>query len=385
MTKYEWNTFCPTLFGEDVSSEIGNLVKEMGVHNVMVCTEQALIDCNVATIVINNLKAAGLNVFVYAKCLADAPSDTVDAGVAFVRENNCDGIVAVGGGSAMDTAKAIGIVISQHGDTIQDYYNMEEDAHEIKLINITTTSGTGSENSKWCVIGDVVSGRKKMPVYKPDLAIVDPTLTYSVPPAVTAATGLDVLAHAVEGLTNKNYNPYGYIFAKEAVRLTMKYLPIAVENPNDKEARKQMSFASNIAGLAMTALGCSIGHSFAQTFAASKHIAHGLGCAWALPGVLVYSAKYGETDNIKAVADAMDIGYADDVDAMELAEQISAVLVDMMDKLGVKSIKASGFTLEDCLESATMFFDDGAFGNSPGNPGLDEINEYITYSYNIYQ
>lgn len=384
MAVYEWNTFCPTLFGKGASKETGKRVKAMGAHNVMVCTEAALMEFGVATQVVDVLKDEGLDVFIFDKCTADAPSTTCDEGAAFVREHDIDAIVAVGGGSSLDTAKAIGIIISQHGTTIRDYYNMEEDAHEIILITLSTTSGTGSENSKWCVIGDVETGRKRMPVYKPDLAIVDPVLTYTVPAGPTAATGMDVLAHAVEGLTNRNYNPYGYIFAKEAIRLVMKYLPIAVAEPKNEEARAQMAFASNIAGLAMTALGCSIGHSFAQTFGAMKHVAHGLGCAWGLPGVMVYSAKYGEADNIKAVADAMDIAYDENTDVAALAEQIAGVFIQMMKDLGIKSIKDSGYSLEDCMESAEMFFDDGAFGNSPGEPGMKEIKEYIEYTYQAY-
>ena len=104
-----------------------------------------------------------------------------------------------------------------------------------------TTSGTGSEISKWCVIGD-------------------------------AATGMDVLAHCVEAITNKNYNPYGYIFGKEGIKLAMKWLPIAVKDPSNKESREKMSLAANLGGMAITASGCSIGHSFAQTFGAVNHI-----------------------------------------------------------------------------------------------------------------
>lgn len=160
--------------------------------------------------------------------------------------------MAVGGGSTLDTAKAIGIIISQHGTTIRDYYHLEEDAHELKLITMCTTSGTGSEISKWCVIGDEATGAKEMPVYKPDMAIVDPVLTYSVPAGTTAATGMDVLAHCVEAITNKNYNPYGYIFGKEGIKLAMKWLPIAVKDPSNKEAREKMSLAANLGGMALS-------------------------------------------------------------------------------------------------------------------------------------
>ena len=149
MSAYLWNTFCPTLFGTGATQEVGIKAKELGMSKVMVVTEQALMDFKVATQVTEVLEKEGLEVFVFAKCQADAPSAICDEGAAFYREKGADGIVAVGGGSTLDTAKAIGIIISQHGTTIRDYYHLEEDAHELKLITMCTTSGTGSEISKW--------------------------------------------------------------------------------------------------------------------------------------------------------------------------------------------------------------------------------------------
>jgi alcohol dehydrogenase class IV len=292
--------------------------------------------------------------------------------------------VAVGGGSSLDTAKAVCIILSQKGTTIRDYYHIEEDAHEMKLITLNTTSGTGSELSQWAVIQDVTTGAKEMPVYKPDLAIVDPALTYSVPAATTAWTGMDVLAHCVEAITNRNYNPYGYIFGKEGIRLTMEWLPKAVKEPENRKAREQMSLAANLGGMAISACGCQIGHSFAQTFGAINHIPHGLGCAWGLPGVMVYTAKYGERSNLETVAEAMDVPFSEDTDTMELAESLAEKVKELMRELSIKSVKDYGYTLEDCLDSAVLFAHDGAFGNSPGNPGMDEIKEYIEYTYEFY-
>ena len=228
------------------------------------------------------------------------------------------------------------------------------------------------------------TGAKEMPVYKPDLAIVDPVLTYSLPAGPTAATGMDVLAHCVEAITNRNYNPYGYIFGKEGIRLTLKWLPVAVKEPDNAEAREKMSLAANLGGMAISACGCQIGHSFSQTFGAHHHIPHGLGCAWGLPGVMVYTAQYGERSNLEEVADAMDVSYTAETDSMQLAEQLAKRVTDLMRELGIKSLKDSGFTLEDCLASAEQFFHDGAFGNSPGAPGEKEIREYITYTYHAY-
>lgn len=384
MSAYMWNTFCPTLFGTGASKEVGEKAKGLGMHKVMVCTEQALCEFQVATQVIDVLKESGLEVFVFDKCKADAPSSICDEGAAYVREHGIDGIVAVGGGSTLDTAKAIGIIISQNGKTIRDYYGIGEDAHKMKLITLSTTAGTGSEISQWAVIGDEITGAKEMPIYKPDLAIVDPVLTYSLPAGATAATGMDVLAHCVEALTNRNYNPYGYIFAKEGIRLTLQYLPLAVKEPKNAEAREKMALAANLGGMAISACGCQIGHSFAQTFGAVNHVPHGLGCAWGLPGVMIYTATYGERANLEATADAMDVAYTKDTDTMELAEALAKKVTALMRELGIKSLKDSGYTLEDCLASAERFAHDGAFGNSPGTPGMKEIEAYITCTYQLY-
>ena len=384
MSAYMWNTFCPTLFGTGASKEAGNKAKELGMHRVMVCTEQALCEFKVATQVIEVLKETGLEVFIFDKCRADAPSDICDEGAAFVREHEIDGIVAVGGGSTLDTAKAIGIIISQNGSTIRDYYGIGEAEHEIKLITLSTTSGTGSEISQWAVIGDTVTGAKEMPIYKPDMAIVDPVLTYSLPAGPTAATGMDVLAHCVEAITNRNYNPYGYILGKEGIKLTLKWLPAAVREPKNAEAREMMSLAANLGGMAISACGCQIGHSFSQTFGAQNHIPHGLGCAWGLPGVMIYTAKYGERKNLEAVADGMEIAYTQDIDTMQLSEVLADRVVKLMKELKIPSIRDSGYTLEDCLLAADRFAHDGAFGNSPGNPGRKEIEAFIKYTYDVY-
>lgn len=384
MGVYMWNTFCPTLFGTGALKEVGNKAKELGMNRIMVCTEQALCEFRVATQVIDVLKETGLDVFVFDKCKADAPSNICDEGAAYVREHAIDGIVAVGGGSTLDTAKAIGIIVSQNGSTIRDYYGIGEAEHKMKLITLSTTSGTGSEISQWAVIGDVETGAKEMPVYKPDMAIVDPVLTYSLPAGPTAATGMDVLAHCVEAITNKNYNPYGYIFGKEGIRLTLKWLPIAVNEPQNAEARENMSLAANLGGMAISACGCQIGHSFSQTFGAQNHIPHGLGCAWGLPGVIQYTAQYGERKNLEAVADAMDIASAAYPDTMQLAQVLIARMVDLMKELKIKSIRDSGFSLEDCMLAADRFAHDGAFGNSPGAPGMKEIRDYIEYTYTVY-
>ena len=384
-TIYYWNTFCPTKFGTGASQSVGEDAKAMGFTRVMLCTEKALLDFGVAEKVAGAIKKEGLEVFVYDKCVADAPSQICDAGAVFARENKIDGIVAVGGGSTLDTAKAVGIILGMGGTTIADYYHSPEAPHKVKLIAIPTTSGTGSESTPGAVICDATTGRKEIPVFKADLALVDPALTYSVPAKVTAATGFDVLAHCAEALTNRNYNAYANIVAKEGIRLTMKYLAKACEDPQNEEAREKMALASNLGGMAIAETGCSIGHSFSQTFAAMNHIPHGLGCAWALPSCMTYTAKYGRREDLAETADAMGVVYKEQDDAMAIAKALSDRIVAYMKELGVISIKESGYSLEDCMKAADLFQYDGAFANAPGKPGIEEIKAYIKETYEVYQ
>ena len=151
----------------------------------------------------------------------------------------------------------------------------------------------------------------------------------------------------------------------------MKYLKTACEEPKNVEAREKMALAANLGGQAIAETGCSIGHSFSQTFGAMNHIPHGLGCAWALPSCMTYTAKYGRREDLAETADAMGVSYKETDDAMAIAKAVS--------------MKEMGYTLEDCLKSADLFQYDAAFANAPGKPGIEEVREYIKDTYFVYQ
>lgn len=387
MTISTWNEFCPMIFGAGAAGKVGEHAKRLGMSKVLVCTERILHQFGVTSPVIDSLTDAGVAVALFDECVPDAPSDICDKGAAFARTNGIDGVVAVGGGSTLDTAKAIGVILSQNGSSIRDYFDLgpeDRAKHSIGLITLTTTSGTGSEISVWAIIKDVVTGAKRSPYYEPDFAVIDPELTYSLPAGPTIASGVDALAHCIEGITNRHYNPFAYVVAQQGIRLALKWLPVAAREPHNVEARENMSLAANFGGMIINSCGCQIGHSFSQTFAARNHIAHGIGCAWGLPGVITYTAKYGERKDLQDVADAMSIVYSQTTTPQELADSINVVIIKLLAELGIKSIKDSGFTLDDCLEVADQFPADGAFGNTPGNPGSKEIREYIEYTYNVY-
>ncbi|SDX87442.1 iron-containing alcohol dehydrogenase [Eubacterium barkeri] len=377
-----WNIFCPTLFGTGASELVGEKAKELGMSKVMLVTEADLIKFGIATKVQQQLENAGLQVVVFDKVAIDAPTDTCDAGGDFAKAEKVDGIVAVGGGSSLDTAKAIALLTGNEGP-INKYYLAPPVKRGIPLITIPTTAGTGSENTQYLVIADSETGIKKVPEYAPDLALVDPVLTYTLPKGQTAATGMDALAHCAEAITSKNWNPYAYTFAEEGIRIVMKWLPVAVKEPENEEAREKLAYAANLGGMAITVCGCQMGHAWAQCFGGMFHIPHGLGCAWGLPGAMYYAGKHCPED-AKLVAKAMGIPFEDDIPSDQLADLMAKRVGDLMREIDLPTAKSQGYSLEDCLSVAKYLPDDAAIQNAPKMPTLEEIKDYITVTYNAY-
>lgn len=382
-----WNEFCPTFFGTGASELIGEKAKGLGMHKVLLVTENDLVKFGIATKVQQRLEDAGLQVVLFDKVAIDPPSKICDEGYAVAKAERIDGIVAVGGGSSMDTAKAIALLTGNEGDHIKKYFKQGSVGIKrgVPLITIPTTAGTGAENTQYAVITDSETGLKEVPEYAPDLALVDPVLTYTLPKSQTASTGMDALAHCCEAMTSKLWNPYAYVFAAEGIRLIFKWLPVAVREPDNKEAREMMSFAANLGGMAILPCSCQMGHAWAQCFGGKYHVPHGLGCAWGLPSAMWFAGKWAP-EGARKVAEAMDLQFTDSTTPDELAQMMRDKVVGLMKEIGIPSLKSQGYTLDDCLSVAEFFLNDAAFANNPKEDcTLDDIKEYIKVTYESYQ
>jgi len=283
--------------GDGCVQTLAEPLLKRGVSHPLVVTDEGLSRLGLPDGMVESLQAAGFAVTVYDGVQPNPTDEDVEDGLRLYREAGCDGIIAFGGGSPMDCAKAIGARVVRPKRSIAKMQGLFGVLHRLPpFFAVPTTAGTGSETTLAAVITEKATHHKASindPSLIPHVAVLDPALTMGLPPSVTAATGMDALCHAVEAYTNHTYcTRLENRMAKEAVRLIHEYLPRAYANGNDREARQQMQQAAFCAGRAFTR-GC-VGnvHAAGHTLSALYGVAHGQAMAALMPMVLrMYGSK----------------------------------------------------------------------------------------------
>jgi alcohol dehydrogenase class IV len=266
---------------------------EGGERRALLISDPGLVQLGLVARIAEGLGAAGWSVAVFSEVQSNPTVRNVEAGVAVARSHGACALVALGGGSAIDVGKAVGLLLSQ-GGAYADYqwHGRPIQAPITPLVAVPTTAGTGSEMTQVTVIGDEETHFKKgvrSPHLFPRVAVVDPALTWSVPSQLTAATGADVLVHALEAFVGRSANPVTDALALAALERAWRYLPRAVQQRDDREARREMALASSLAGLAFDQSGLGIIHSLAGPLAANYDLHHGLSNGLLLPSGLAYN------------------------------------------------------------------------------------------------
>ena len=268
---------------------IGEVAKTAGYKKALIVHGHNVKKTGVIDNIIAMLSAAGVESCCFDKVEPDPPAPIVDEGGAFVREQGCDCIIAVGGGSAIDMAKAINVLRKNDG-SILEYIGKPYNPVD-GLIAIPTTSGTGSEVSTAAVITDTVNDLKcVLATAVPDYVILDPTLTVTMPANQTLYTGLDAFSHVAEGYTSIANNMIMDPICEKAMEMIVENLPLAVKDGTNMEARTKMHAAATLGGFALTNALAHVGHSLAHVVGAKTHIVHGALCGYGLPEVMKHLA-----------------------------------------------------------------------------------------------
>ena len=356
---------------------IGNIVPELaarGFQKAFVCSDPDLIRFNVTKKVTDLLDAAGFAYEVYSDIKPNPTSENVQTGVAAFRKSGADCIVAIGGGSSMDTAKAIGVIIEN--PEFADVRSLEGVAptkkHAVFTIAVPTTAGTAAEVTINYVITDVEKKRKFVCVDTndiPEVAVIDPDMMASMPKGLTAATGMDALTHAIEGYTTKAAWEMTDMFHLKAIELIARHLRGAVENT--AEGREGMALAQYVAGMGFSNVGLGIVHSMAHGLGALYDTPHGVANAIILPVVMEYNAPY-TGEKYREIARAMGV---EGVDAMTQEEYRKAAC-DAVRKLG-QDVGIPADLKAIVKDEDVQFLAESAFADAcrPGNPRDTSVEE----------
>lgn len=356
---------------------IGNIVPELaarGFQKAFVCSDPDLIRFNVTKKVTDLLDAAGFAYEVYSDIKSNPTIENVQTGVAAFRKSGADCIVAIGGGSSMDTAKAIGVIIEN--PEFADVRSLEGVAptkkHAVFTIAVPTTAGTAAEVTINYVITDVEKKRKFVCVDTndiPEVAVIDPDMMASMLKGLTAATGMDALTHAIEGYTTKAAWEMTDMFHLKAIELIARHLRGAVENT--AEGREGMALAQYVAGMGFSNVGLGIVHSMAHGLGALYDTPHGVANAIILPVVMEYNAPY-TGEKYQEIARAMGV---EGVDAMTQEEYRKAAC-DAVRKLG-QDVGIPADLKAIVKDEDVQFLAESAFADAcrPGNPRDTSVEE----------
>lgn len=343
-------------------NNVGDFLKENNVTKVFCVHGKSLARNNVKERLLQSIEDAGIECMCFDEILPDPPVSLVNKVAAEAKAFGADGMIGIGGGSVMDIAKCANILLTNPGDSIVDYVDREEgaDTKGKYLILIPTTFGTGSE----VTAGGVVSLEDKCEKASvwgnniaADLAIIDPELSYPLPPGLTASTGMDALSHATEAYMSKLASPISDALALYAIELIWNNLNKAVANGKDEAAREAMCMAAVIAGGAFNnALVCQ-GHSLAHTMGANWHVPHGAACAFSLPFAIKENAPELRAKMIK-LSTIFGIEVTDSMSNEEIGNAVADAVTDYVKRIGIGSLgQFDGVNKDEFRKIAEIFYE----------------------------
>ena len=323
-----------TFLGSAATTELLQAMAQTGSRRVLIVTDSGLVQMGYVDQISAAIQKAQMEPFTYSGVEPDPTFKHVEAGLEHFRKNDCDSVLALGGGSSMDAAKVIAAATTNGEDPRKLEGLMKVKQVPCMLCAIPTTAGTGSEATVAAVISEPETHVKKFfvdPKMLPEMVALDSSLMLDLPPAITAATGMDALTHAVESIVARTSRPQTERWAFSAIDLIFEHLPRAYANGHDEEARRGMALAAYYAGLAFTRTSVGYVHAIAHTFGSYYRTPHGLANAIALPHVLEFSKSHC-THALARIADRLDLPGDNEV---EKADQFIEAVRALMKKVEI--------------------------------------------------
>lgn len=355
-----------TVVGTNVLGEAAPLLKKMG-NKAFIVTGRHVAVSDMMKQLTALLDENGIGCVIFDGITGEPTDTMIEKGVEMLKSSGCDFIIGIGGGSPLDSAKAIAAMAVNEG-SIADYNGKEITGEILPLAAIPTTAGTGSEATKFTVITDSEKGIKmllKGEVLVPKLAIVDSSFTVGAPKSVTSATGLDALTHAVEAYTSRKAFSMTDTLAVSAVKRIMKYLPIAYREPDNSLAREQMSIAALEAGICINNSSVTIVHGMSRPIGALFHVPHGISNAMLLKECLSFavSGAYEKFANL-----GRETGVASDSDSDETAaEKFIDSLQNICDVCEIPTLEQYGIDRDEYYSKISKMATDAVASGSPAN------------------
>jgi alcohol dehydrogenase class IV len=371
--------------GAGASAQLVATLGELGLSRPLLVTDPFMRSCGYCERLQTPLDEAGITYGLFSDCVPDPTTDSVYAALAVLREGDYDCVVALGGGSSLDTAKAVA-VLAEHGGIMRDYKVPRQVHSGLPIVAVPTTAGTGSEVTRVAVITDTQTEEKMLCMglgLMPVAALVDYELTLTMPYRLTADTGIDSLCHALEAYVSRKANPFTDSVALTAMRTIYQNIHTACAEPDNRQAREAMMLAATQGGIAFANASVTLIHGMSRPIGALFHVPHGLSNAMLLPAVTAWSVDHAP-ERYAHCARYMGIATTTDGDQEACAKLVEALQALTRD-LAVPGPKAFGIARDDWFESLDLMARQALESGSPANnPRVPEAAEIIQLYQQIW-
>ncbi len=351
MQGFEFNTTARLVSGAGSALELAEQCQRLGVSRPLLVTDPGLVQIGLVQPAIGALEAAGLAPVVFDQVREDPPEATVLAAAEMARVSDIDGVIGLGGGSSMDVAKVVAVLLGGE-QVLQSLYGVGMvSGGRLPLVLVPTTAGTGSEVTPVAVIttGETTKAGVSSPVLLPDVAVLDANLTLGLPPAITAMTGVDAMVHAIEAYTSRHQkNPISDNLARQALVLLSRNIRTAVHEGSNREAREAMLLGACLAGQAFANAPVAAVHALAYPLGGHYHIPHGLSNSLVLPSVLAFNASAAATQYAELAE--LVIGAPVPGDDAAKSAALTAALVELIADVGLPATLAEAGVPQGELE-----------------------------------